>query len=377
MVRTIQTVTKWQQLLDILRAALDRGEFKPGEQMPSENDLVGTYGVGKSTIREAISGLVQEGRLVRLHGKGTFVREAAPVRLKTCALFLRAYGHLHSTLTKAVVSAVQAQRMIPMVFDLDEMHSGDPAGERTPAFLGEVLDRGVDAIITEGSSRWLIDCCAKQKRTCPPLAVINEAHLNDPSQVRVLSDARAGTAAGTRYLMDLGHRHILFVIHCNPYLPAATPPEAATGVYGEIIRGYFETVGGSRHARLFLIPDEFKTAATRERLREVLLAPDRPTAVFAYEDYRAKCVMEIAADCGLSVPGDLSVLGYFNTPWAEHTAVPLSSMSINEELIALRAVAQLQGNPATWPVTERVAPVLIERASCAAPCQQPAAVGAY
>lgn len=374
MVTTIKTVTKWQQLLAILRAALDAGEFKPGQQMPSENELQGTYGVGKSTIREAISGLVQEGRLVRLHGKGTFVREAAPSKLKSCALFLHAYGHLYGAMTQAVVSALQAHNVIPMVFDLQEMADEDKSGVKAAAFLTQVLDRGVDAIVTEGDARWISDCCIQQRRPCPPLALIHQGYGHANPQVRVFTDVRAGTELGTRYLMKLGHRDILFVVHRNGYLPAAAPPESDTGTYGDIIRGYLAAMGKSCPPRILLLEDEFRTEAARARLRRILEAVDRPTAVFAYEDYRAKCVMDIAAGCGLSVPDDLSVLGYFNTPWAEHTAVPLSSISLRETEMAQRVVERLLGDKAAWPVSETVTPVLVERASCAAPCRRAVAM---
>ena len=62
--------------LRIRRAIRDRinaGEFTPGASIPSETDLAQSYGTTKLTIRNAIDGLIDEGLLFRVQGKGTFV----------------------------------------------------------------------------------------------------------------------------------------------------------------------------------------------------------------------------------------------------------------------------------------------------------------
>jgi GntR family transcriptional regulator len=56
-----------------LRAALDSGEWKPGDRLPTERDLAARYGCSLITIRRALSELVREQRLERTRGRGTFV----------------------------------------------------------------------------------------------------------------------------------------------------------------------------------------------------------------------------------------------------------------------------------------------------------------
>lgn len=53
-------------------------ELSVGSQLPTENMLMVEYGVSRTTIRAAISALVDQGVLVRRQGKGTFVRSAGP-----------------------------------------------------------------------------------------------------------------------------------------------------------------------------------------------------------------------------------------------------------------------------------------------------------
>ena len=56
-----------------LKAALDAGEFRAGDRLPTERDLASRYGCSLITIRRALSELVRESRLERTRGRGTFV----------------------------------------------------------------------------------------------------------------------------------------------------------------------------------------------------------------------------------------------------------------------------------------------------------------
>ena len=55
--------------------SIESGELKPGDQLPTEHQLIDMFGVGRSTIREAISTLSMLGYLQSFQGKGCFVRE--------------------------------------------------------------------------------------------------------------------------------------------------------------------------------------------------------------------------------------------------------------------------------------------------------------
>lgn len=58
-----------RQLLDLINS----GALKPGDQLPSEPDLRAQFRVGRSTIREALNGLVLIGAIEVRHGQGAFV----------------------------------------------------------------------------------------------------------------------------------------------------------------------------------------------------------------------------------------------------------------------------------------------------------------
>ncbi|MGQ9684629.1 MAG: GntR family transcriptional regulator [Anaerolineae bacterium] len=63
----------YQQLYEILRGKIVRGEWQPGALLPSETELIEQYSVSRVTARQALDALVQEGLIHRQRGRGSFV----------------------------------------------------------------------------------------------------------------------------------------------------------------------------------------------------------------------------------------------------------------------------------------------------------------
>ncbi len=63
----------YHQIRKKIQESIIAKEYGPGEQIPSETKLAGTFGVTRVTVRHAISLLVQEGLLYKIRGTGTFV----------------------------------------------------------------------------------------------------------------------------------------------------------------------------------------------------------------------------------------------------------------------------------------------------------------
>ena len=66
-----ETVPYHLQIKDILEQEILKGKYK--EKIPSEMELMERFDVSRSTVRQAVSHLVDEGLLKKKHGKGTFV----------------------------------------------------------------------------------------------------------------------------------------------------------------------------------------------------------------------------------------------------------------------------------------------------------------
>ena len=66
-------VPLYYQVKQSLLENLENGTWKPGDLVPSEQELQETYGVSRITVRQALSELTHEGRFKRHRGQGTFV----------------------------------------------------------------------------------------------------------------------------------------------------------------------------------------------------------------------------------------------------------------------------------------------------------------
>jgi GntR family transcriptional regulator len=69
----LSPVPLYTQIRELLRERILNGMYKSHAQMPSENDMVRTFGVSRITVRQALTDLQKEGLIFKIHGKGTFV----------------------------------------------------------------------------------------------------------------------------------------------------------------------------------------------------------------------------------------------------------------------------------------------------------------
>ena len=65
---------RYAHIADQLRMQIAKGMLSAGDQLPAESELMAGFGASRPTIREALSVLENEGLIMRLHGRGNFVR---------------------------------------------------------------------------------------------------------------------------------------------------------------------------------------------------------------------------------------------------------------------------------------------------------------
>lgn len=68
------------QLREVIRAKIEDEEYPPSTVIPSENQLMETYGLTRLSIRSALAALEYEGLLKSVQGKGVFVAGAKTKR---------------------------------------------------------------------------------------------------------------------------------------------------------------------------------------------------------------------------------------------------------------------------------------------------------
>lgn len=65
--------SKFEEIYRDLKEKLEQGDYLYGEMLPSENTLIGVYDCSRNTIRRALAGLVEDGYVQSVHGKGVQV----------------------------------------------------------------------------------------------------------------------------------------------------------------------------------------------------------------------------------------------------------------------------------------------------------------
>jgi GntR family transcriptional regulator, transcriptional repressor for pyruvate dehydrogenase complex len=76
----VQSQTAFEETLERLGTAIKLGLLQPGERLPAERELCRTLGISRSTLRQALTALVQSGHLHAARGRsgGTFVADSPP-----------------------------------------------------------------------------------------------------------------------------------------------------------------------------------------------------------------------------------------------------------------------------------------------------------
>jgi GntR family histidine utilization transcriptional repressor len=89
----------YRRVKDFLKAGLAQGQWAPGEQMPSESELVTRFAVSRMTVGRAIRELQAEGLVTRVQGVGTFAahlsRVSSTLTIRDLHEDIVARGHTH------------------------------------------------------------------------------------------------------------------------------------------------------------------------------------------------------------------------------------------------------------------------------------------
>ncbi len=174
-----------------------------------------------------------------------------------------------------------------------------------------------------------------------------------------LGDDLLGGHLAVRHLVDLGHRRIGLV----------GGPGYASSARGRRA-GYAEALAEAGIAAdpSLVAGDAFSMEAGEIAGRALLDRVDRPTAIFAVNDNTAIGVMAAAHAIGLRIPEDLSLVGYNDIPVVSRLPVPLTTVRVPFDAIAVNALELLQEALAGAPPRTLVAaPTLIPRRSTARP----------
>lgn len=175
-----------------------------------------------------------------------------------------------------------------------------------------------------------------------PMVGVDQAPAPDLSTVNV--DDRVGARAAAQHLLDLGHRRIGVLTlgkDDESRLMDAADPEVRGFAAAERLTGWLSVLGPAGIAPTVALSPYRPPEAAYDGARLLLTLPDRPTAVLCFSDAFAAETVRAARDLGLSVPGDLSVVGYDDSSLSRLVDPPLSTVRQDLAAKAEAAVSKL------------------------------------
>lgn len=193
---------------------------------------------------------------------------------------------------------------------IGEEDDDGPSREK-PRRAGPIETAAMDAVVLVGCSTRLDRPVSVLRRRGIPIVAIEAEPMDGVLEIAL--DNREASATGARHLYELGHRDIAVVtLPLGPKHPAGplrpdwdevtTSYTAAQRLHG--VLDVFSTLRG------WMAPAS-STASGIAAGRALLSDPDhRPTAVIAQSDLLAVGILRAAEELGLSVPRDISVLGF-------------------------------------------------------------------
>ncbi|MCV6823506.1 MULTISPECIES: LacI family DNA-binding transcriptional regulator [Halocynthiibacter] len=217
-------------------------------------------------------------------------------------------NHFYPEALEKLSNALQEQGYHVLIF----MASNN--AENINSVVEEILDYQVDGIIT-ASVAMSSELTKRCRKAGIPIVLFNRSQ-DGPDLSSVASNNVEGGRKVAEFLIAGGHRKIGYIAGWEG---ASTQRDRETGF----------CAGLAAHGlSLFARADgDFKSEKAAEAARNMCQGEDRPDAIFVCNDHMAFAVMDVLRfELGLSVPGDVSVVGYDDVPIAAWPAYSLTTV---------------------------------------------------
>ncbi|MBB1087768.1 LacI family DNA-binding transcriptional regulator [Lysobacter sp. SG-8] len=345
------------------KSAIDPADFKG--RAATINDIARLAGVSKKTVSRIIN-------------RSPLVREETRERVEA---LMREVGYTPDPLARGL--AFRRSFLIGMVYDnptaqfivnmqygaLDALRGSGfelvvhPCDSRSPDYIDGVRRfvqqqklHGVMLVPRVSEDQALADMLASIGcRYTRIAAVALDAHSR-----MVITHDRDGAAEAADYLQTLGHRDIALITGPGAYRSAI---ERTEGFVDALSRR------GIKLPKSRVLEAGYTFESGVAAAEKLLSAKDRPTAIFCENDEMAAGVYRVALRMGISIPRQLSVIGYDDSPLASRLWPPLTSVRRDTRdtgRIAAAMLIQSEDDLRGRPVAS-VRPHLVARDSCQPP----------
>jgi GntR family transcriptional regulator of arabinose operon len=359
-------IPKHQQVYSALERGIRSGQWKRGDRLPSEAELVRQFGASRITVGRAVRDLQLAGLVDRRAGSGTFVRAPRNAGALSFGLLIPDLGE-----TEIFEPICQGMMASPLAREhalvWGSLSGAAPSKEeRALELCHQYIDRKVSGVffapleltpskdeVNQRIARALDDARI-------PVVLLDRTVVPYPQRghhdLVGIDNRRAGYLV-TEHLLGLGARRIAFV--AMPH--AAATVEAREAGHREAL--YARDVPWDR-ALVHRI-DPADAASVR-----ALMESARPDGIVSANDRTAGRLMHTLLELGYAVPGDVRLVGIDDAEYASLLPVPLTTLRQPTRQIGAAALAAMLDRVGGTDLPTRdilLHGTLVVRRSCGAP----------
>ena len=303
-----------------LKKKIQENEYVSGQKLPYERELCDLYGVKRVTIRKSLEMLAEEGLILKHMGLGSFVAEknvpAPSVSAESASTILfimrrnenDIYHNTSSCNTRIFFETEQICRQHGYLL----------------SYVGLDEETNIVDIVRDHPVAGVFLVSSYHERTIKELEELSmpAVLLNhyDPDMLSVMPDNLGMVMTVIEHLVEMKHRRIAYI-------------NGMSDSWNALERWY--AFRFAMHANNLPFDEHLYAVGNwtyeggRAAARELLKAPQLPTAIFAASDMMAAGAMEELKQNGLRIPEDISIVGYDNLDIDVMLSPPLSSATVD------------------------------------------------
>ena len=292
--------------------------------MPTLNEVAARAGVTPATVSNVLRNKGRVGEATRRRVLDAVsalgyrphlpARALAEGRAPTIALMVSSIANpFYPEFALAVENALRRKGQFLIICNT----AGDPQTGR--AYLDQIAGTLSEGVLVMNANLDFEDLRTTQVRGAPVVLCMWERPLDPPGLPCVAVDFRLAGELAARHLLELGHRRIGAIVGSKVY-----------GIHAARYDGFLDAMRAvgldGEAAPVRYAPDT--TQGGYDAALDLLKAHPDLTALFASNDLPALGAMQAAADLGLEVPRDLSVIGITDIQLARESRPALTTVAV-------------------------------------------------
>jgi GntR family transcriptional regulator, arabinose operon transcriptional repressor len=315
-------VAKYQQVRQSIRDSIASGEYKVGQRLPSESELVNTFGASRITVNRALRELQLAGIIERRAGSGSYV-SPQPERSYTFGLLIPDLGQteIFEPICRGMALAEETEHSHALLWSKAFGDSEPKESQATELCQRMVREKVAGAFFAPLELTPVKDAVNQVivqtfDRAGIPIVLLDRDLVAYPARSRYdvvgIDNRRAGYAIAS-HLLEVGCRRTAFV--CRP---GSAPTVEAR------IAGYREAILDSHcewDPKFVQRIAPWDADAVQEMLNTV-----KPDGIVCANDFTAANLMKTLGTLGVRVPDEIRLAGIDDVKYASLLPVPLTTI---------------------------------------------------